>query len=145
MIYIDTSVLGAIFFREPGAADLLARLEAQRKKKLMISAWTLTEMASVGGIKQRTGAIDTGTRQQALANFQRFASMHFGTVEIEPADFRTAAVLIESPAALRAGDALHLAVARRLGAPLASIDHRLCAATDALGLPRVDLMRGKRG
>jgi predicted nucleic acid-binding protein len=145
LIYIDTSVLGAIFFREAGAADLLARLEGQRKKQLMISAWTLTEMVSVGGIKQRTGAIDAVTRQQALANFQRFASMHLGTVEIEPADFRTAAVLIESPSPLRAGDALHLAVARRLGAPLASIDRRLCVAVDALGLARFDLTQRKRG
>lgn len=134
MIYLDTSVLGAIFFREPGAADLVARLESQRKAKLMISAWTLTEMASIGGIKQRTGAIDAETRQQAIANFQRFASMHLVTVEIDPADFRTAAVLIESPTALRAGDALHLAIARRLGARIASLDRRLCAATEVLGL-----------
>ena len=139
MIYLDTSVLGAIFFREPGAADLVARLESQRKAKLMISAWTLTEMASIGGIKQRTGAMDAETRQQAIANFQRFASMHLVTVEIDPADFRTAAVLIESPTALRAGDALHLAVARRLGARIASLDHRLCAATDVLGLSRFEL------
>lgn len=145
MIYIDTSVLGAIFFREPGAAELVTRLESQHKSRLMISAWTLTEMASIGGIKQRTGAIDAETRQQALANFQRFASTHLGTVEIEPADFRTAAVLIESPSPLRAGDALHLAVARRLGAGFASIDRRLCAATDALGLARFDLEREKRG
>ena len=134
MIYLDTSVLGAIFFREPGAADLVARLESNRKEKLMISAWTLTEMASIGGIKQRTGTIDAETRQQAIANFQRFASMHFVTVEIDPADFRTAAVLIESPTALRAGDALHLAIARRLGARVASLDRRLCAATEILGM-----------
>jgi hypothetical protein len=139
VIYIDTSVLGAIFFREPGAANLVARLESQRKTRLMISAWTLTEMASIGGIKQRTGAIDAASRQQALANFQRFSSMNLGMTEIEPADFRTAAVFIESPAVLRAGDALHLAVARRLGARLASIDRRLCAATEMLGLPRFDL------
>ena len=139
MIYLDTSVLGAIFFREPGAADLVARFESQRKESLMISAWTLTEMASIGGIKQRTGAIDTHTRQQALANFQRFASMRLGMTEIEPADFRTAAVLIESPADLRAGDALHLAVARRLGARIASLDHRLCAAAEVLGLARFEL------
>lgn len=145
MIYIDTSVLGAIFFREPGAADLLVRLESQRKKKLMISAWTLTEMASVGGIKQRTGAIDAETRQQALGNFQRFASTHLVTVEIEPADFRTAAVLIESPSALRSGDALHLAIARRLSAPLASIDRRLCTAADTLGLARFNLTGKRRG
>ena len=139
MIYLHTSVLGAIFFREPGAADLVARFESQRKESLMISAWTLTEMASIGGIKQRTGTIDTETRQQALANFQRFASMRLGMTEIEPADFRTAAVLIESPADLRAGDALHLAVARRLGARIASLDHRLCAAAEVLGLARFEL------
>jgi predicted nucleic acid-binding protein len=122
VIYLATSVLGAIFFREPGVANLVARLESQLKTKLMISVWTLTEMASIGGIKQRTSAIDAETRQQAIANFQRFASMHLGTVEIDPADFRTVAVLIESPTALRAGDALHLAIARRLGAKIASLD-----------------------
>jgi predicted nucleic acid-binding protein len=134
VIYLDTSVLGAIFYREPGAADLVARIESNRKAKLMISAWTLTEMASIGGIKQRTGAIDAETRQQAIANFQRFASMHLVTVEINPADFRTAAVLIESPTALRAGDALHLAIARRLDARVASLDRRLCEAAAVLGL-----------
>ena len=139
MIYLDTSVLGAIFFREAGAANLVARLESQRKAKLMISAWTLTEMASIGGIKQRMGAINADTRQQAIANFQRFASMYLVTVEIDPADFRTAAVLIESPAVLRAGDALHLAIARRLCAKIASLDHRLCAAIKLLGLSGFEL------
>lgn len=104
----------------------------------MISAWTLTEMASIGGIKQRTGAIDAETRQQALSNFQRFASTHLGMTEIEPVDFRTAAVFIETPTALRAGDALHLAVARRLGARVASLDMRMCAAAKVLGLGRYD-------
>lgn len=140
MIYLDTSVLGAIFFREPGAANLVAKLEGQRKAKLMISAWTLTEMSSIGGIKQRTGAIDAETRQQAIANFQRFASMHLVTVEIDPADFRTATVLIESPTALRAGDALHLAIARRVGARVASIDHKLCSSIKVLGLSGFDLI-----
>lgn len=83
MIYLDTSVLGAIYFREPGAARLVGRLERQRTGRLMISAWTLTEMAS--------------------------------------------------------GEALHLAVARRLGARLASLDRRLCSATKALGLALFEL------
>jgi len=139
LIYLDTSVLGAVFFREPRAAELVAWLQRRRKQGLTISAWTLTEMASVGGIKQRTGAIDAAERQQALANFQRFASAHFGLVEIEPVDFRAAAVFIETPLALRAGDALHLAVARRVGARLASLDRRLCEAADAAGVQRVVL------
>lgn len=105
----------------------------------MISAWTLTEMASIGVIKQRTGAIDSRTRQQALANFQRFASTHLGMTEIEPVDFRTATVFIETPTALRAGDALHLAVARRLGAKVASLDKRMSEAAAVLGLGRYDV------
>lgn len=125
MIYLDTSVLGALFFREPGAARLLGRLEPLHREGLLVSAWTLTEMASVGGIKQRTGAIDAATRQQALAHFQRFVSAELRTVEIEPVDFRSATVFIEAPPALRAGDALHLAIAHRLGARLASLDRRL--------------------
>ncbi|EXI74835.1 MAG TPA: type II toxin-antitoxin system VapC family toxin [Candidatus Accumulibacter phosphatis] len=96
-------------------------------------------MASIGGIKQRTGAIDARTRQQALANFQRFASNNLGMTEMEPADFRTAAVFIETPIALRAGDALHLAVARRLCARVASLGRRLCDASETPGLARFDL------
>ena len=96
-------------------------------------------MASIGGIKQRTGAIDASTRQQALANFQRFASANLSMTEMEPGDFRSAAVFIETPIALRAGDTLHLAVARRLGARIASLDRRLCDASETLGLARFDL------
>lgn len=77
----------------------------------------------------------------SMPQSRRFASTHLGTVEIEPADFRTAAVLMESPSPLRAGDALHLAIARRLGARLASIDRRLCVATEALGLACFNLER----
>jgi hypothetical protein len=104
----------------------------------MNSPWTLTEMARIGDIKQRTGAVDSGTRQQTLADCQRFASRHLGMTENESVDFRTAAVPIETPTALPAGDALHLAVARRLGARVASLDQRMHAATGALGLARYD-------
>ncbi len=125
MIYLDTSVLGALFFREAGAASLLDQLEPLRRNGLLVSAWTLTEMANVGGIKQRTGTIDSATRQQAMAQFQRFVPAELHTVEVEPTDFRSAAVFIDTPLALRAGDALHLAIAHRRGARLASLDRRL--------------------
>jgi len=134
LIYLDTSLLGAVFFREAGSAELVTWLERRRKQGLTISAWTLTEMASVGGLKQRTGAIDTTMRQQALANFQRFASAHLRLMEIDPTDFRAAAVFISMPLSLHAGNALHLAVARRIGARLASLDRRMCEAADAVGV-----------
>lgn len=134
MIYLDTSVLGSIFFRETGAEDLLRRLEALSKSGLRISAWSLTELPSVGAIKQRVGLIDTVTRQNAMATFQRFASGNLQLSEVDPADFRAAAALIDGSINLRAGDALHLAIARRLGAAFMTLDKRQAGAARALGL-----------
>ena len=48
MIYLDTSVLGAVFFREAGSADFVAWLERRRKQGLTISAWTGTSGLSTG-------------------------------------------------------------------------------------------------
>ena len=45
MIYLDTSVLGAVFFREPNAALIFGQVKAARFRGLVISAWTLTAMA----------------------------------------------------------------------------------------------------
>jgi hypothetical protein len=134
VIYLDTSVLGAIFFREPGASEVLKRLVAASRDGLISSAWLLTEMASVGGIKERTGAIDAELRREAMARFQRFVSARVRIVEVDPGDFRTAALLLESPYALRAGDALHLAMARRLKAHLGSLDRRQILAAAGLGM-----------
>ena len=139
MIYLDTSVLGALFFREPGSAQILRVLKPQREFGLMISAWSLTEMASVGGIKERTGAIDATTRQLALAQFQRFVSAQLKLCEVEPADYRTAAVLIEGPFPLRAGDALHLAIARRLKARFCTLDRQQRVAAEGLGIGVITL------
>ena len=101
----------------------------------MVSAWTLTEMASIGAIKERTGVVDRATRRQALALFQCFVSSTLGMTEIEPSDFRAAAPLMDGPWALRAGDALHLAVAKRLPADLATLDSRLVDAAPGCGVP----------
>lgn len=134
MIYIDTSVLGAIFFREAGAEDLLDRLEASSSNGLRISAWSLTELASVGAIKQRMEFIDGMTRQHAMATFQRFASDNLELAEVDPADFREAATIIDRSLDLRAGDALHLAIARRLDCTLLTLDKQQADAARGIGL-----------
>lgn len=91
-------------------------------------------MASAGAIKERMGAIDRPTRRRALSTFQRFASSSLAMTEIEPADFRSAALLIDGPEALRAGDALHLAVLKRLPSDLATLDRRLADAATSHGV-----------
>lgn len=134
-IYLDTSLLGAWFFREPEAERWIAPLEAARDM-LAVSAWTLAEMASVGAIKERTGLIDAQERAEALAAFHRFVSDTLTLVEVDPGDFRTAAVLLDAPAlSLRAGDALHLAIARRLRARFYTLDRRQADAARHYGIP----------
>lgn len=136
MIYLDTSVLGALFFREPTAPAILERLGTVGQGSLCVSAWTLPEMASVGAIKERTGNIDAAGRMAGLAAFNRFVSDSLALVEVEPGDFRAAVVLLDTPAlALRAGDALHLAIARRLRADLATLDVRQAMAAGHYGIP----------
>jgi hypothetical protein len=56
-------------------------------------------------------------------------------VEIEPADFGSAAVPIKGPGVLRAGDALHMALAKHLSADLATLDRRLADAAPVCGVP----------
>ena len=128
MVYLDTSVLGALFFREPGSSQIADRL-ARARRPLMISAWTLTEMASVAAIKERSGEIDAAGRGSALAAFQQFVSDSLQLHEVDPQDFRSAAAMLDPVGSgLRAGDALHLAVARRAGADLATLDRRQASA-----------------
>lgn len=128
MVYLDTSVLGALFFREPSASRVADRL-ARARRPLLISAWTFTEMASVAAIKERSGEVDAAGRGFALAAFQQFASDSLQVREVDPVDFRSAAALLEPVGSgLRAGDALHLAVARRAGADLATLDRRQASA-----------------
>ncbi|MFM7273676.1 MAG: type II toxin-antitoxin system VapC family toxin, partial [Gammaproteobacteria bacterium] len=90
MHYLDTSVLAAVFFRERGAEALVARLRRWRQRPQLVSSWTLTEVASAGSLKVRTGAIGVSMREEALAHFQRFTSAHLRVVEIDPGDFRVA-------------------------------------------------------
>jgi predicted nucleic acid-binding protein len=132
--YLDTSVLAAVFFREATAAAVAAGMRRHAGEGLLISAWTLTEMASVGAIKARTGAVTPTTRGEAMEAFQRFASTELRVIELEAIDFRAAARLIEHSENLRAGDALHLAVAQRVGAALATLDARMATAARAVGL-----------
>jgi uncharacterized protein len=136
MIYLDTSVLGALFFREPVASAILARLETVGQGDLCVSAWNLSEMASVGAIKERTGSIDAADRAAGLAAFNHFVSDSLALAEVEPGNFRAAVVLLDTPAlALRAGDALHLAIVRRLRASLATLDKRQSMAANHYGIP----------
>ena len=112
--YVDTSVWLALLGREPGY-EVLARWLAEAGA-LCCADWTQVEMASGLGIKQRRGDIDAPMQQAILAVFDDMLGQNVTVIALMPADVRAAYDLCrDADSGLRAGDALHLAVARRVG------------------------------
>src|SRR5260370_34069260 len=135
MLYLDTSLLVSAFAREPQTARIQHWLREQDSNELPISAWVSAEFSSALSIKLRTGDIGLAARAEALALFSRFCAITFTILPVSRTDFRMAARLPDQHTlGLRAGDALHLAVAAEHGATLCTLDRPLSEATAILGL-----------
>jgi predicted nucleic acid-binding protein len=133
--YLDTSLLVPLLIREPGTTRVQAFLSAGAAKALLISPWTITEFSSALALKERVKSISQQERRAALTMFEKFRSLRLELVPMEAADFDAAARLCDASAApLRAGDALHLAVCRRVRGSLATMDQGLAAAGQEAGL-----------
>jgi len=111
MVYVDTSVLVALYTREAKSADV-SRWYAACTDDLVSAMWCVSEFASALSIKQRTGQIDEAEAQTAWRQFERLCANDLQLLPVEPATFHRAAVLtLDAASGLRAGDALHLAAA----------------------------------
>ena len=112
MVYIDTSALVPAFIREPRSEAILAWLETSGEG-LVVSEWSIAEFSSAAAIKVRTGEIASATAKRARARFLDFAQDHCSVAVPQRAEFRRAAELAgDVNLKLRAGDALHLAIAQ---------------------------------
>ncbi len=116
MIYVDTSALVPVFVREPKSEAVIGWLESSGER-LAISEWSLVEFASAVAIKVRSGQTEASLARQAKARVREFAQKHCTVAVPGREEFRRAAELAgEVALKLRAGDALHLAIAVSLGA-----------------------------
>jgi uncharacterized protein len=110
--YVDTSVWIAMLTHEPNADAMLSCLE--REQQLLTAEWTRTELASALGIKARRKELTQIQVSDVLEKFELWTSAGLSMAAVESDDFYIAAKMCENTASgLRAGDALHLSVAKR--------------------------------
>ena len=136
MVYLDTSVLVALVANEPGAPSVKRWLAGADAAPLCSADWCVPEVASALSLKVRTGQLDEA---QADVAWQAFGAACDGLLDLLPVqatDYATAAQMCRMPqAGLRAGDALHLAVALRSGCDaLLAFDQNLNKNARASGL-----------
>ena len=102
---------------------------------MLISDWVTTEFSAALSIKLRSGQIDEAARTGSLAGYNHLRQTSLTVLQVAPEQFRDAAHFADRHAVgLRAGDALHLAVAAKNGATLCTLDRRLSDAGPQLGV-----------
>lgn len=138
MLYLDTSLLISALTNEPRTAEIQEWLVTQPVDDLVISDWVITEFSSALSIKVRNGQLTPAQRADVLAAFTSLTELSLSVLALTRLDFRTAARFADQHATnLRAGDALHLAVAANNGARIASLDRVMMQAAGTLGVSSV--------
>jgi uncharacterized protein len=132
-IYLDASFLVPTLVEEPASGAVRAYL-ATRPDRL-ISDFAAAEVASALSRLVRTGLLTAELGAARLADFEAWRAATSSPVELHPADVRLAYAYVRRfELMLRAPDALHLAIALRIGATVATLDRRLVRAAEELGV-----------
>ncbi len=128
MIYFDTSAAVPLFVREPASAAVDAWFETC-SDPLLSSDWIVTEFASALSLKERSGMLGAKDARAAWRGFESFCESGLRLIAVSRQAFKEGARLARQQShGLRAGDALHLAVALEVGVKaMATLDATLAA------------------
>lgn len=135
MLYLDTSVLLPYFTAEPMSNAVEAWLGRPDAGDLTISQWTITEFHSAISFKVRTGQLPAKLQDAILERFVTARADTFLVVLPTAADHELATHFLHDwKSGLRAGDALHLAIACNRNAALVTLDNTMLKAARSLKL-----------
>ena len=134
--YLDTSVLVAAHVREPHTRLAQEWLSEHSGKLLLFSAWGLVECASALSIKLRRGEIDAPQQADTMTDIENFVARMTRLVMPTATSFQQARTwCLNASSGLRAGDALHLALAVESGVcQFATLDLNLAANSVSHGM-----------
>jgi uncharacterized protein len=133
--YLDTSVLVALFTKEPSAPSIIPLIDSARKGRPIISDWNITEFAAAISFKLNLRAITDDERFEILTKFHTATVETFSCIPVTPEDFtRAAAFANQSGLRLRGGDALHLSIAAGRNLRMLTLDKRMIDAANTLGI-----------
>lgn len=134
MIYCDASLMVASLATEPLSDIARKFLSGLADEKLVVSPWVSTEVASALAMKMRQG-VWSETQRNTLLDTWRGIAAALKVELVEQEHFHLAETLVNSGRrGLRAGDALHLAIARCAGFALATLDRDLADAAESVGV-----------
>jgi len=138
MIYVDTSVFVALCIKEQKSDDV-AKWYTNSSAKLISSTWAFTEFSSALSLKVRTGQITEKQSREAWKKFDGLCQNDIELLPIENKVYYSAGILVvDSKSNLRAGDALHLAVAKQLKSKsLATLDKVLAKNANSVKIQAV--------
>lgn len=114
-IYLDTSFVAALALKESHSKTAIHLFEASSKETLITSLWTKVEFASLLARRVRMKELTTLLAAEITTFFEKLA-LSFSWFTPKAEDFTMAVNLLHRPemGGLRAGDAIHLAIARNL-------------------------------
>ena len=138
MIYVDTSVFVALCIKEQKSDDV-AKWYTNSSAKMISSTWAYTEFSSALSLKVRTGQITEKQSREAWKKFDGLCQNDIELLPIENKVYYSAGILVvDSKSNLRAGDALHLAVAKQLKSKsLATLDKVLAKNANSVKIQAV--------
>ncbi len=137
MIYLDTSFLAPFYIQEATSISVETILLSLPTPQIAISDWTTVEFTSLLSRRVRMNELTPELMTAVMQSFQNDATRPYTVFTVTTADFVLATEFIQQwETGLRAGDALHLAIARNRNIEnLLSLDCGLIDAAQRFGIP----------
>jgi uncharacterized protein len=133
-LYLDANILVALLTPEPLSERAVDFLQ-NTPERLIVSDFAAAEFASAVARRVRTREITIEDARRDLADFDVWVARSTERTDLDPGDIGAAtAYLRRLDLTLLTPDALHIAIARCLGAIIVTFDQTMAAAARVLGM-----------